>query len=527
MVCSDPGILDLAIDGQSRITNLHLEPMQQGGIRTEIEFFRLFVTMSDHGVHELVVYTGKSSMHETPNAYQGVEDFTRSIIRRPRIGTSKMDVVSKEDEFVVPDGLTAVETPSSKNPVQVWKQGEISENPSEQATRDNELLSGALRRLEHTGEGLYDSINVAAVTNEVKQMLAEDPDTVPLPNGTLMEYAIVKLDVPDVDDASSSLQRLFVENEENILCLRRIASAQTLSLTEDGEPTISDLYDTLLQTWVAPLPSQVPVRVRQHKERLARRIAAEVMFSSVCIREHETDEQIAGSQLGPSQHSGIALPILPSRPRDGDPHFESHHPSSQPLPTHPPSSMPPSSLPPSSLPASSPPVSPAMQPAPSDPLVRLGKHLRNKQSFPTPVKVGANASQVLGHWQINGDPSRYDWLATERALRPEEMDEESQQQREKERKRKERRQKRQQREDELSRAKAASQSVMFPRSSPGPMLGGIGSSSQIPIQSQSQSQSQVPISSGGFVIPQSQVQPGKFGGRLDKKKKKKGRVSGF
>lgn len=517
MECSDPGILDLAIDGQSRITNLHLEPMQQGGIRTDIDFFRLFVTMSDHSVHELVVHTGKSLTHETPNAYQGVEDFTRSIIRRPRICTSKTDVVSKEDDFVIPDGLTAVETPSSKNPVQVWKQGQISENPSEQATRDNELLSGALRRPEHTGEGSYDSINVAAVTNEVKQMLVKDPDTVPLPIGTLMEYAIVKLDVPDVDHASSNLQDLLVENEKNMLCLRRIASAQTLSLTEDGEPTISDLYDTLLQTWVAPLPPQVPVRLRQHKERLARRIAAEVIFSGACIREHETDEQIAGPQLGPSQHSGIVLPILSSRPRDGDPRFESHYPSSQPLPTPLPSS----------LPASSPPVSPFMQPALSDPLVRLGKHLRNRQSFPNPVKVGANASQVLGHWRMSSDPSKYDWVATERALRPEEMDEESQQQREKEQRRKERRQKRQQREDELARAKAASQSVMFPRSSPGPMLGGIGSSSQIPIQSQTKTQSQVPVSSGSFVIPQSQVQPGKFGGRLDKKKKKKGRVSGF
>lgn len=140
------------------------------------------------------------------------------------------------------------------------------------------------------------------------------------------------------------------------------------------------------------------------------------------------------------------------------------------------------------------------------------------------MAIRANASQVLKHWEVGNHPLRYDWAATERALQPEDMDEESQKQREKERKRKERREKRQQREDELARAKAASQAAVFSRSSPGPMFGGMGSSSQI--VPQSHSQSQVPTLNRGFV-PQSQVEPGKFGGRLDKKKKKKTRVSGF
>jgi RNA polymerase I-specific transcription initiation factor RRN6 len=79
----------------------------------------------------------------------------------------------------------------------------------------------------------------------------------------------------------------------------------------------------------------------------------------------------------------------------------------------------------------------------------------------------------------------------------------------------------------MMRAKAISQPTTFPRSSPGPMLGGMGSSSQAPSQSRSQSQSQVPSYGSNLIIPQSQVERGKFGGKLDKKKKKKGRISGF
>lgn len=105
------------------------------------------------------------------------------------------------------------------------------------------------------------------------------------------------------------------------------------------------------------------------------------------------------------------------------------------------------------------------------------------------------------------------------------MDEASQKERKKERKRRERREKRQQREDELMRPAAVSQPITFSRSSPGPMLGGMGGSSQMP--SHSQGESQLSTQNGGFMIPQSQVEQGRFGGRPEKKKRKKGRISGF
>ncbi|USP75970.1 hypothetical protein yc1106_03244 [Curvularia clavata] len=523
VACSDPGILDLTIDGPGRITNLHMEPMQQGGIRMNINFFRLFATLSGSGVHELVIYTGKSLIQEPLAHRQIIEDFTRSTIKRPRMGIPKSESIGRHGESMNLGRLNPLKLPKSTAPLKDLEQEGSLEDAPVHRTENYRILYEALQypvKPESDASGFMD---IEAVTDEVKEMLDEDPGSAPLPIGTLMEYANAKLYVLDVDTASSNLQDLLSESEENDLYIERVASVRTLDLTVEGNPTISDVYDALLQTWVAPLPSDVSSRVRQSKERLARRIAAEVLLSSMRLREHDLDEAITGSQSGIIQDRSIALPILPSRPKSGDFDFAFQYGISQ-LPTPPHSSVPPSSQPPSSLPGSSPPVLPITQSALPDPLARLGKYLRTTKPSRDPVDIRANASQVLKHWEVGAHPSEYNWAATERALQPEVMDEESQKQREKERKRKERREKRQQREDELARAKAASQAAIFSRSSPGPMLGDMGSSSQIP--SQSQSRSQVPILNGGFV-PQSQVEPGKFGGRLEKKKKKKGRISGF
>jgi RNA polymerase I-specific transcription initiation factor RRN6 len=162
----------------------------------------------------------------------------------------------------------------------------------------------------------------------------------------------------------------------------------------------------------------------------------------------------------------------------------------------------------------------------------LSKRLHNQNPSRDPVFIPSTVTQHLAHWTLGSHPGTYDWLATENALEPEEeLDEESQQQREKERKKRERRERRQQRENELMKAKAESQLTMFPRSSPGPSFGNMASSSQVP----SQTHGSIPLSQGAFgglggrnmIVPQSQVESGKFGGRPDKKKKKKGRIVGF
>lgn len=332
--------------------------------------------------------------------------------------------------------------------------------------------------------------------------------------------SVDSIDVSDVDEGSAKVDQLFADNDpHSTYTLCSIAAARILHLPPTEQSSITDLYDTVLQHWVASLPIEVSVPVRQAKERLARRIAAEITLASAFLKLKEDQE----SSVGMGQP--LSLPILPSKPAVLLP------PS---LPTPPQSSVPPSS-----------PLLPDfVQPSSNDPLSRLRKHLTiADDDAPMPRNVlPPSVSELLSHWQPGTDPTLYDWEATERTMRPDTLDEESQELRERERKRKERRDKRQRREDELMRTKTPTSSQpMFsqpavPRSSPGPVLGGMVPSSQIPVPTSSQITGQVSGQLGGFgrfggansMMPQSQVEPGRFGGRPDKKKKKgKSRVSGF
>lgn len=340
-----------------------------------------------------------------------------------------------------------------------------------------------------------------------------------------MDYAGSKINVSDVDEASSHLHELYLHTDPQVpVQLQPIAASRILQLADNEKPTLADLYDIILQHWIGPLPLNVAVRVRQQKERLARRVAAEVLLASARVR-HNDSETSSAQQVGFGQDSSHSMPILPSKPMEGASDVMAAWTSSQPLSTLPHSSMQ------FSMPSSSQSIPTFAPSAPSDSLSRLSKHLQIRGASTTPTIIPSNVSRVLEHWQVGIDPHVYDWVAAEDILRPSLSEEISQEQREKERKKRERRDRRQQREDELMRVKTSSQPMVFPRSSPGPELGGMGSSSQIP----SQAHSQVPLPRHGLraprgtdlLIPQSQVEPGRFGGRPDKKKKKKGRVSGF
>lgn len=332
----------------------------------------------------------------------------------------------------------------------------------------------------------------------------------------------------DVDEASAELQRLLTFNGEGGTAkIRSIASAQTLDLSVDNSVTVSSLYDAILDSWVASLPIEVSTRIRQHRERLCRKIAIEVLLSSHRFTPQQNPKSILISQPEQTHMQHQSIPVLPSKPgrvaqNDLSPLDFTH---SLPTPPH-------SSIPSSSVPPSSPPMEPAQSELSNDPVSRLGNWLQIRKSSDIPPVVSPNVRQVLAHWQFGTDPHTYDWDAANDFLNPRGLNETSQQQREKERKRKERRERRQQRENELMMRQIASQTpVVFPRSSPGPILREFGDSSQV--RSQANDQQPLPdaifVEPSGFppLVPQSQVEPGRFGGRPDKKKKKKTRVSGF
>ncbi|CAO2654746.1 Nn.00g114790.m01.CDS01 [Neocucurbitaria sp. VM-36] len=534
---SDPTMLDFAISGIQRYTQIHMEPMQYGESGQEthgsglgfsymekgIQFHRLFSICSDLSVHELVVYAHKLGA-DLSHSDLTVEDFTHSLIRQSRRDASRKEVIDVDNDFIVPNGLKAVEAPKSKTMSQEPKRIQIQDRASLRDDKDYRTLYSALSQTDTSVVEVSKSVDFEAVTNQLQQILVDESSSTSLPLGTLIEFAGMKINVSDIDKASESLQRLLSSRSgEDFAEIQHIASMRLLSLTETEESTVTELYDTIIQNWIVPLPPDVPTRVRQQKERLGRRIAAEVILASTRIREVQSQEPLAELQHGPGQESSISLPVLPSKPMEGNNTNTPHWQSSQPLPT-----PPHSSIPSSFQPGSSPPPSPFEPLTASGPLIRLSKHLKITDSSLTPTIIPSSVTELLTHWQPGTDPRMYDWDATERALRPEDLDAPAQEQREKARKKKERKERKQQREDELMKARAGSQPMVFSRSSPGPTF---GSSSQVPIQSSSQ----VPLSISGFkgpggldiLAPMSQVEPGRFGGRPDKKKKKKGRVSGF
>ncbi|EFQ96589.1 hypothetical protein PTT_00373 [Pyrenophora teres f. teres 0-1] len=487
VACSDPSLLSLGLDESTRISRIHIESMKQEGMQNDINFFRLFVTLSDGDMQELVMY---SSSLESTGSYQPLMDFKKSTVKHPRAGFSKKDIVHAEDDFVVPNRLAFAGAPHARITSQLPKLLPPLETVVRRHFRRHETTKRIGRSLA-MAHRVSDGVDVVQIANEVRQMLTQGLDAIARPFRTLMEHANMNVIVFDLDAASSGIEDLFsLQNRHATVQIRHIASGSRLELSKDGNTTLADVYNDILEKWVTPLLPKAAVYIRLAHERLAQQVATELVLSSTRVRERGLDDQNIDPQ---SQDSGF--------------HPSSHFFSSQPLPTPPLSSFP----------GSSPPVPPSTTSILSGTLTRLGMHLPLRESSQNPASIASSKPRVLARWQTGNDVRTFIWAESDVQL------EAIQQQRMK----MERREKRQQRKAERVRLKDMSQFVSFPQSSPGPMLGSMGSGSQMPSQSQSQSQSQLPSQTGGFIIPQSQTERGKFGGRLEKKKKKKTRMSGF
>lgn len=570
---SDPVILNLdnnlfdSTEGSRHTTHLHIEQLHFGeGNRPHeagagheylnggIHFYRLSAMLSDLSVHQTVLYSHESDIESTVWTKPLVEPFSWATIVHPRRHIPSETLVELDDnDLVVPDGIETTSVPKTMKPYRTPKMVKHRLSTSLRNTGQGVDFSFIYDAL--TGIGVapansettsIESEDVSVVIDKVKSLLTKAEDVEEVPRETLLEFANSKIKVTDVDETSSQLHDLLrIGGHDHHLELRRIANAQTPHLPNGNNQaaTISSLYDTILQNWIAPLPADIHARIRQSKERLARRIAAEVMLASTRIYRPdpiESTEPPIRPQISPRQDSTASLPILPSYKGQygmDDIKFASSQ-----------SSLP-SSQPPSTLEVFSQPASPSRayhqtalptpEPTPSiatsttsfftstsNPFIRLSQHLQINTPAP---EISQGVNQILMHWQPGTDPSAYDWDSTTRALDQEQHDDDDDEtsaaKREKLKRKAERLAKRQKREAELMRGKAESQ-PQFLRSSPGPMIGrsgsGVGTGFGLGggMSSQTQSQSQP------YVV-QSQVEPGRHGGRPKLKKKGKMRVSGF
>ncbi|KZM24026.1 uncharacterized protein EKO05_0009328 [Ascochyta rabiei] len=543
LISQDPVPLDLTLSAAAHITHMRFDTLEYGTreqwqynkinrsahsyFEQAVPFYQLTVTLSDFSVLQTVLVEEIDSGHEAL--------VWNKVIHADRTLYASTNV-EEMDDFVAPDGLLGMATPETKLKSQTLRLLPQTDQSLERAMNYTSIYE-TLVHGDQNATSTRNATAVDALAKRLQEAMKVDGDTVEPGHGYVVEILDSTIDVVDIDEASTKINGFFATDDlERSYALQYIARAQVLHLPESEEQSVAFLYDTILQHWIAPLAADIPIPVRQAKERLARRVAAEVTLASARLRPKD---DALPSPHGADSGDIVSLPILPSKlgaiASIGP--AANMFPSS--LPTPPQSSVPPSSQPPSS------PTPPefSIPPSTGDPLSRLRKHLTIKNELLTPTVIHPNVSELLSHWNPGSDPGSYDWEATEHSLRPEAPDEVSQELREKERKKRERREKRQRREDELMRAKSqtSSQAVFaqppFPRSSPGPTFGGMGPSSQVPIPSSSQTPNQFHGQRGAFggfggvhsTVPQSQVEPGRFGGRPDKKKKKKGksRVSGF
>jgi hypothetical protein len=82
------------------------------------------------------------------------------------------------------------------------------------------------------------------------------------------------------------------------------------SLTED--PQISDVYESLIKTWITPLSRKIPTRVRMTMEKTMRNTAAQIFLSShaVTFAAKSADaEEERGETPAPSVGEKLSLPV--------------------------------------------------------------------------------------------------------------------------------------------------------------------------------------------------------------------------
>ncbi|KAJ4301356.1 hypothetical protein N0V90_003448 [Kalmusia sp. IMI 367209] len=471
-----------------------------GYIDRGVQFYQLSALFDDLSVAQTMLCSAGLNTSEPPIVDVLPVSWSTVIRRLPNAQGKESISSDDDDDFVQPDGLIHTSDPHLVSPYQLpkpltWETNKFSRNIFDFTTLYHAVMPLTTSSNQDATTSLQ-TIDVLAVAEEVKRLLEGQPAHPPL--GTLQEFAILRASVDDVDEVSAHLQKLFpTEGFASPSKLKKIASSHVLGFENDGNEvpsSLSFIYDLLLQNWIAPLPGRIPARIRHTKERMARRIAAELMLASTRLRKPEKHEALDV----PSQDSAVAL-------SSSAPDFQSQ--SSQ------------------LNDSNSPSASPAPDSRPVDPLSRLSEHLHINTSK-VPV-IPPSIKQVLSHWQLGADPSTYNWESTERALADElELDQDqegTQKKREKLRRKKERQAKRQKRENEMFTGKMVESHKVesqpqFSRSSPGPFFA--ASSSQAPASSQNPS-------FGGLVV-QSQAEPGIHGGRPVKKKKKvKSRISGF
>ena len=286
----------------------------------------------------------------------------------------------------------------------------------------------------------------------------------------------------------------------------------TLGLQEPFQ--LSDVYDSLIKAWIRPLPGTIQGRTRIMVEKVVRDVVIQIYLSTfqVCMKQGPTfDKQAAHGDRADSRPQ-IALPVRgrgfeANLRKDKEPvvtsssALESSQASLDDLPSRP---QPHHAqlIPESSQSRRRNGPAPTLVDSEDIASRRLKALARLKPQPALPTRM----SNLLNQWEPGADPATYDWEAAQQAFNIEEGSENEAQTK--------------QRQHHEKRQKRHMQDMTMPSSQPPTKRVG-GSQPQSAQGTQGSSQ---PTQN---MVIQSQVEPGRYGGRPEQAKQKKHKKPGF
>lgn len=305
--------------------------------------------------------------------------------------------------------------------------------------------------------------------------------------------------VRDIDNASRAAAQILDARARSTPYDDRFISAPLASLDCLGlsamaipDASLSTIYSKLASHWLRSLPANTPARSRIAKEKVIRQVAASICLTSHCI----VPKQLL-SPAGPINvpESSNQTEVMDTQDDEAD------HPSSPPASPKPPERL---------------------------PLAALKRYTTIEHP---PDKLSNPVSKVLSHWPLNSDPFEYDYTAEIAAIDAKNAEANISETDRRKLRRKEDRKRQRTENNDRKRAKIESlfrpsqpsqqtQSQAFGSDAP--------SSTAVPQHDVGQAQSQVvqAVPESQFQVssqvgPASQMQPGKFGGRLAFRGKRK------
>ena len=527
------------------ISDLHFEPISMGSQRipSNHRSSRPAYDCIERGVRFYSLTTLHHDLSLRQTVYFEEPKTGSSIHLEPVVWKSKLS--------------ESVSTPAEVEPIE---SADIYDNVAPSSSRTKPTSAYVQRRTEQasarSGDGWtvnyelsvrrLNDVDVSEVTGteeiveNVRDLLRNGNSDDAAPIRTVRELVDGEITVRDVEEATERFRELhFIESiaprtgpvedvdEEDELPSR--LGLRDLPLPPAPNPdlgylnSLSSVHQALVENWITPLSDNIPDVIRMSKERLARRIAAEVFLARQVVRLEKPER----GQQSQSQSQSQAQPWdLPDRP--GASPSPSRAPPSLCLNAS--SQLPPSSLPtPSASAAASTLTGSSSHPSTfsAPEITRLNRYTTFSTPAPPPLPRALN--RVLSHWGPGADPATYDWRGTSRQLsRHDEQDLGAEEMTEKERRRLRRRteryvrrQRREAEESQRARVLSSQAPEIVSASQPPPALG-VGR----PVAADSQRDA-IAGSSQSFGLSQvavSQVLSGRHGGRRPARKKRR---SGF